>query len=233
MIPVGIDRPLIRKPIMTLSIMGLNVLFFLLTYYHPQFDDLVVRFGYVPGYGSLATLFTSIFMHADWLHLLGNMFFFAVAGLKLEDALGHARFILFYLGCGLAASAVNSLLTGAVPIPSIGASGAIAGVLGGFMILYPFSKVRLMMFLYFHLISFSLPVWVFFGLWVVRETASLILSLGSGMQSGIAFGAHVGGFLAGAVWAWAHWGWNTGMELDMVASSEGGDVIYVAEDYQA
>lgn len=228
MLPVGVDRPLLRIPFVTLALMAINTIVFVITWLNPEFEDLIVSYGFVAGHGSLMTLFTHMFMHGGWDHLIGNLFFFAVAGLKMEDALGHWRFILFYLGCGIAANMVHVILSGNEPIPMVGASGAIAGVLGGFTMLYPLNKVRLVTILFYRLISFQLPVLLFFGFWIAREVFNLVVERSYGFDSGIAFGAHIGGFAAGALWAWGFFGWNRGEALDDMALEQRSKVVYSA-----
>ncbi len=115
----------------------------------------------------------------------------------------------------MAADASHSFLSGGVPVPSIGASGAIAGVLGGFMALYPYNKVKIFYWLFAIVYgTFLIPAWIFLGLWFFKEVLSNFLLVGSSFGAGIALGAHIGGFAAGAVWAWAFWGWNRGPDLD-------------------
>ncbi len=216
LLPVGVDRPLLRKPYVTLALIAVNVLVSLvINPMFPLYDEVVLQLASIPGYNSLLTLFAPMFLHGGFGHLIGNILFFIVAGMKVEDAMGHWRFLLFYLGCGIAADASHSFLSGHVPVPSLGASGAIAGVLGAFMALYPFNRVKIFywLFVVFHG-TFLLSSWIFLGLWFLKEVLSNFLLGGSDLGGGIAFGAHVGGFAAGAVWAWAFWGWNRGPDLD-------------------
>lgn len=235
MIPVGIDRPLIRKPYVTLLLIGLNLLAMAIQILAVPFGDAIVNFGFIPGYGSLVTLFTHMFLHGGPFHLLGNIVFFLVAGLKLEDALGHWRYLLFYLGCGIAATACHSLVTGNQPIVTIGASGAIAGVLGGFMVLYPTSNVKLFyVFWLFQFISgtFTLPAWTFLGIWLGREALEAFWTQYSGIETGVATFAHIGGFLAGAIWAWSFYGWGRGPDLEEAEETQSAEVVVVAPTYQ-
>lgn len=213
MIPLGVNRPLVRFPYVTITIMVVNTLVHLLLSLRPDFDDTVAAYGYVAGHGSLITLFTHMFMHGGWGHLIGNMFFFAVPGLKMEDALGPVKFLIFYLGCGVAACGVQEIFNDGVPLPLVGASGAIAGVMGGFMALYPHSLLRFVTFLGVRVISFRLPAWLFLGFWFARELYSM-QQVGDPGEGGVAFAAHVGGFTAGVTWAWAFFGFDNGNNMD-------------------
>lgn len=216
--PVGVDRPLIRKPIVTLSLIAMNCAVFLLVNpASPLYEPVILHLSSIPGYDSVLTLFTPMFLHGGFWHLFGNMIFFLVPGMKMEDALGHGKFLLFYLACGAAAQAGHSILSGSVPIPSLGASGAIAGVMGGFMILYPVSRIKFYFVYWFMAIIhgvFYIASWLFLGFWFLKEVAFLLVYKGMQVQAEVAFGAHIGGFVAGAIWAWAFYGWNRGPSLD-------------------
>lgn len=218
LIPVGVDRPLIRRPIVTLSLIGINVAVYVVVNLNPDITESVqLRFSSIPGYDSLLTVFTQMFLHDGFWHLFGNMIFFLVPGLKMEDALGHWKFLLFYLGCGLAAQAGHTLLSGAVPIPSLGASGAIAGALGGFMVLYPHNRIKFFVVFWFGVLFYGiwfLRAWIYLTFWFLSEIATMLYFRGMSLESGVAFGAHIGGFAAGAIWAWAFYGWNRGPDLD-------------------
>src|SRR5690606_14376184 len=144
------------------------------------------------------TFFTSMFMHGSIAHLLGNMLFLFIFGDNIEHRLGHLRFLLFYLLSGIAASAVQILVTyiiGGNPlIPTLGASGAISGILGAYLILYPKKRVRVIML--FYLIT-EVPAVIAIGLWFVFQVINGIGMLGGQTEGGIAYGAHIGGFIAG------------------------------------
>ncbi len=138
------------------------------------------------------TLFTAMFVHGGILHLAGNMLFLWIFGDNIEDALGHVKFILFYLGSGVVASMAHISMEPSSTLPMIGASGAIAGVLGAYFLLFPRAKVLTLVFLVFFINIVRLPAVIFLGLWFLFQ----ILSSGSG--GGIAWYAHIGGFVAGA-----------------------------------
>jgi membrane associated rhomboid family serine protease len=139
------------------------------------------------------TLLTSIFMHGSVLHLLGNMLYLWIFGNNVEDHLGSFRFLLFYLLCGLGASLTHILLNPNSQVPMIGASGAIAGVLGAYMILYPQARVMTVVFLFFFIRIIPIPAVIILGLWFLLQ----LLSAGGG--GGVAWFAHIGGFLIGIV----------------------------------
>ena len=162
-----------------------------------------VLFGYatqpeswrlVPGW---ATIFTSMFMHGSWLHLLGNTWFLWIFGHGVEGAMGHLRYLLFYLICGVAAALTQSLADPTSTLPMIGASGAIAGVLGAYFVLYPYANVRVLVFIFLFIRVVNVPAVIVLGLWFLGQVLSGAASpMGEG---GVAVWAHIGGFLAGVV----------------------------------
>jgi membrane associated rhomboid family serine protease len=143
-------------------------------------------------------LLTSMFLHGSWMHLLGNMWFLWIFGNNVEDAMGRMRFLVFYLVCGLAAAFGQVLTNPSSAIPMVGASGAISGVMGGYLVLYP--KVRVFAFipLGFFITSVALPAWVMLGYWLLIQFVSGLAAFG-GEIGGVAFWAHIGGFVAGVV----------------------------------
>jgi rhomboid family protein len=149
------------------------------------------------------SLFTSMFMHAGWLHILGNMVFLWVFGDNIENAMGHLRYLVFYLLCGLAASFLEIVTSASSAAPGLGASGAIAGVLGAYLMLYPLSRVGTLIPIAIVLIPVRLPAWVLIGFWFVLQLFNGIVSLSAkAAQGGVAYWAHVGGFVAGIVLVW-------------------------------
>jgi len=143
----------------------------------------------------IATVFTSMFLHGGWLHLIGNMLFLWIFGDNVEDAMGHVRFLFFYLVCGAAAALAQSLPNPESTVPMIGASGAISGVLGAYLLLYPRAQVLVLIPLGLFTQLVHLPAMLVLGLWFAMQLiSSLLAAPGSG---GVAFGAHVGGFVVG------------------------------------
>jgi membrane associated rhomboid family serine protease len=148
---------------------------------------------------SLLTLFTSMFMHAGWLHILGNMLFLWVFGDNVEDALGHVRYLVFYLIGGLAASATQIALNMNDFVPSVGASGAIAAVMGAYLVMFPRARIAVFIPLFFFLGAPYIPAAALIGIWFLMQVFTGVASIGyaTGGSGGVAWGAHVGGFIAG------------------------------------
>ena len=144
-----------------------------------------------------ATLITSMFMHGGWLHLIGNMVFLWVFGNNIEDVMGHGRFLVFYLVCGVAAAATQMLMGPNSVVPMVGASGAISGVLGAYLLLYPRVRVHTLLFLGFYVTTVALPAYVMLGYWALLQLMGGLVSLSGVDRGGTAFFAHVGGFAAG------------------------------------
>ena len=143
------------------------------------------------------TPLTSMFMHGGWMHIIGNMWFLWIFGNNVEDAMGSLRFLVFYLLCGFAAAALQVAFDPASSIPMVGASGAIGGVMGAYIVLYPRVNVHMLVFLGFFVTTFAMPAFYMLGYWFVLQLISGLLSPAEG--GGVAFWAHVGGFVAGAV----------------------------------
>jgi membrane associated rhomboid family serine protease len=137
-----------------------------------------------------------MFLHGSWMHLLGNMWFLWLFGNNVEDSMGRVRFVVFYLLCGLAAALGQILTDPGSPIPMVGASGAISGVMGAYLILYPKVRVFTLVPLGFFITSMALPAWVMLGYWFFIQFVSGLVSVGA-ESGGVAFWAHVGGFVAG------------------------------------
>jgi membrane associated rhomboid family serine protease len=139
-----------------------------------------------------------MFMHGSWMHLLGNMWFLWIFGDNVEDSMGHLRFVVFYLLSGLAAAIGQVVTDPSSPIPMVGASGAISGVMGGYLLLYPTVRVFAILPLGFFVTSVALPAWAMLGYWFLIQFVSGLAAFGSEI-GGVAFWAHVGGFVAGVV----------------------------------
>jgi membrane associated rhomboid family serine protease len=144
------------------------------------------------------TLLTCTFLHGGWLHFLGNMWFLWIFGDNVEDCFGRVAYLLFYLGCGVAASASHLLTASGSAVPTIGASGAIAGVMGAYMLLYPHSRVQMLIIFGFFIDVVVLPAPFFLGYWFLLQLLQGSMSLG-GMATGVAWWAHIGGFAVGAL----------------------------------
>jgi membrane associated rhomboid family serine protease len=150
-----------------------------------------------PGHQFLNVL-TSMFLHGSWMHLIGNMWFFWIFGNNIEDSMGHLRFAVFYLVSGTIAALTQVALNPTSAVPMVGASGAISGIMGAYLILYPRVRVYVLLPLVFIFTTIALPAWAMLGYWMLLQFLGGLQSL-TGDGGGVAFGAHVGGFLAGAL----------------------------------
>jgi len=208
MFPLKTNNPSQKFPFITILLIALNFFLFLHeVFLGSGFPVFVKKYGCIPyeithfidldpyiNFSVYFTLFTSIFLHGSWLHLLGNMWFLYIFGRNVEDWLGNIRFLLFYLGCGVAASLIQVLFHPMSKIPTVGASGAIAGVLGAYLILYPGSKIVCLVPFFFFIRIVALPAFLFLGFWIVWQVFSQ-MTLGG--ATNIAFLAHIGGFFIG------------------------------------
>jgi membrane associated rhomboid family serine protease len=149
------------------------------------------------------TVLTSMFLHGDWLHLIGNLWFLWLFGDNVEDELGHAGFALFYLLCGIAAAGTQLFIDPAASVPMVGASGAISGVMGAYIVRFPHAPVRVLAILIIFLTTFRVPAFVVLGYWFLLQVLGGLPQLGGNASAGVAFWAHVGGFVAGVLIALA------------------------------
>jgi len=201
MFPIGDDNTSRRTvPLVTYALVALNVLFFFVEL--SGGNAFIDKWAFVPGrflanpFGDFMTLFISMFMHAGWVHLGGNMLYLWIFGDNVEDRLGHIIFIIFYLLCGLAATFAQLAFSIGSNVPNLGASGAIAGVLGAYILLFPQGKVRVLQGQQVIQVSALIVI----GLWIVLQFFSGIGSITSTAQTGgVAYMAHIGGFVAGFV----------------------------------
>src|SRR2546421_8001861 len=145
------------------------------------------------------TVITSMFMHGGWFHLIGNMLFLWVFGNNIEDVMGHGKFLIFYLLCGVAAAATQTFVSPHSVVPMVGASGAISGVLGAYLLLYPQVRVHTLIILPIYITTVALPAWVMLGYWALLQLLSGLAGLREIEKGGVAFFAHVGGVFAGLV----------------------------------
>ena len=216
MIPLRDDNPSALKPIVNISLIVVCSVVFLWEFLHgPQGSALIgYSLGLVPsvlfGFDQLppelsvvppaATIFTSMFLHGGWMHLIGNMLYLWIFGDNVEDSMGHGRFVVFYILCGVAAALAQALPDPHSQLPMVGASGAISGVLGAYLLLYPHARVLVLIPLGFFLQTARLPASIVLLLWFALQFLSnLMTKSGSG---GVAFRAHIGGFVAGMLLVW-------------------------------
>ena len=201
MFPIGDDDSSRRTfPVVTYVLIALNVLFFFVEL--TSGDAFIETWAFVPTRflanpgADFLTIFTSMFMHAGWLHLGGNMLYLWIFGDNVEDRFGHIKFIIFYLLCGLLATFAQLAFSLGSNVPNLGASGAIAGVLGAYILLFPKGRVRVLQGQQ----VIQVPALIVIGLWIVLQLFSSIGSIASTAQTGgVAYMAHVGGFIAGFV----------------------------------
>jgi membrane associated rhomboid family serine protease len=216
MFPIRDDQPRFSTPYINYFIIALTVLVFV--FFEPSsrsraFQLQIFQFGLIPHDftlalagkaqyplgGNLLTVLTSMFMHADIFHILGNMWFLWIFGDNIEDRLGHFLYLIFYLICGVAAALTDIALTPTSTVPLIGASGAIAGVMGAYVVLYPKARVQTLVVLIVFFTFWWLPAWVFLGYWFLIQfiATSVVATSAAHQTGGVAFAAHVGGFVAG------------------------------------
>ena len=201
MFPVSDVIPSRTTPFMTVGLIVLNSLVFLyeLQLSRPELQLFVQVFGVIPADFAWSSVITSMFLHEGWMHLIGNMLYLWIFGDNVEDQLGHFGFLLFYLAAGAAAALGQVLVSAGSTIPMIGASGAIAGVMGAYFVLYPHSRVLTVVFLLFFMDMVEIPAIFFLGIWFIKELFSGVGSLGAAsLNGGVAFWAHVVGFAFGA-----------------------------------
>lgn len=211
MFPIRDHNPSGRTPYVTYALIAANVVIFLGYWLALPTEEALnwffFRFGLVPaavtsGQG-WAGFLTSMFLHGGWMHLFGNMLFLYIFGDNLEDLMGHVGFLVFYLAAGLAAAAGQVLADPWSPLPMVGASGAIAGVMGGYLLLFPRAKVDVLIIFVIFFRIFPIPAWIMLGLWFGLQLVSGF-STPSDM-GGVAYWAHSGGFLAGLVFTLPFW----------------------------
>jgi len=202
MFPIGDDNSARRiTPIVTYFLIAINVLVFFLELNNGE--EFIQRWAFVPSRfladpaGDFATLFTSMFMHAGWAHLLGNMLYLWIFGDNVEDRLGHGLYFVFYILCGLAATFAQMAISLGSTVANVGASGAIAGVLGAYLVMFPRGRVNVLLGRFITPMSAIIVI----GLWFLLQIFSQISVFTAGSQGGggVAYMAHIGGFVAGVV----------------------------------
>ena len=225
MFPISDDNPQLQTPYATYALIGLNIIaWFLVQGFgaNPALSQSVCTFGLVPGellqtvpagtqlqtgpntlciitdQPVWTTVITSMFMHGSWMHIIGNMWFLWIFGDNVEDSMGPIKFVVFYLLCGIAAAALQTVTNVESAIPMVGASGAIGGVMGAYIVLYPRVHVHMFIFLGFIFFRYAVPAILMLGYWILVQVVSGVSSFGAS-GGGVAFWAHVGGFVAGAI----------------------------------
>jgi membrane associated rhomboid family serine protease len=200
MFPIKVTQPSYSRPIVTVLLIAANMMVFL----HEEWLDPYARDHFVrlyslrPAYFHAENLITHMFLHAGWIHVLGNMLFLWVFGDNVEDILGHAKYLLFYLLCGVTAGLAQVVIDPYSRIPMVGASGAIAGVMGAYLVKFPRSEVRIAAWVLF-IFTFDVPAWAMLIYWFALQVFGGYGSLADTGQGGTAFFAHIGGFIMGII----------------------------------
>ena len=225
MVPIRDDNPQLRIPIATYAIIAVNVAVWVFVQglgSNPALVESICQLGLIPGEllgtvpagtqfplgpgavcrlgggGTWYTLFSSMFMHGGWMHIIGNLWFLWIFGGNVEDSMGPVRFVVFYLLCGVAAAAAQVMTNTESIVPVVGASGAIGGVMGAYILLYPRVNVHMLFIFGFYITTFAIPAVFMLGYWFLVQVLSGVASLGAS-GGGVAFWAHVGGFAAGGL----------------------------------
>ena len=209
MFPIKDDNPTESRPYVTCALIGLNILIF---FYQIGLEEnirtsLIFEYGFKPSQlfsnansmnlkqSSLLTIFTSMFLHGGLFHLLGNMLFLWIYGNNVEDSMGHTKFLIFYLLCGLAASLLQAIVSFDSSIPMIGASGAVSGVLSAYFLLYPKARVLTLVVLLIFITFIRIPAGLLIGFWFLSQIINAYFN--DPNSPGVAWYAHIGGFLMG------------------------------------
>ncbi len=204
MIPLKDINPSRSFPIVNLAIILICSVIWLyeVSLEEYEFNHFIYNFGLVPAeaFSKPYQLFTHMFLHGSWLHIIGNMWFLWVFGDNVEDRLGKFKYLLFYVLSGIGAAVIQSLvsfLTGAVHVPMVGASGAISGVLGAYLYLFPHARILALVPVFFFLTFMELPAVFFIGMWVFIQIINGLITLPFAGMGGVAWFAHIGGFFVG------------------------------------
>jgi membrane associated rhomboid family serine protease len=203
MFPVSDVIPSRTVPVVTIALIVINSIVFLYQWMLPQhaLQIFVAQYALIPAYFSLPTVLTSMFLHGGWMHVIGNMLYLWIFGDNVEDQLGHAGYLLFYHASGAVAAMGQVLINPDSMVPMVGASGAIAGVMGAYFVLYPQSRILTAVFILIFFDLVEIPAIFFLGIWFLMQLLSGVGSLGVSNASagGTAFFAHIGGFITGLI----------------------------------
>jgi len=210
LIPFKDDNPTSIFPFVTIGIIAINILVYIWEIMSPAGEQFIVyKYGAIP-LGLLSferaqplqlhpalTIFSSMFLHGGLLHIGGNMLYLWIFGNNIEDMLGHFRFFMFYLISGIVAAYSHAIMASSSSVPMIGASGAVAGVLGAYLLLFPRARVHTLIFLVFFVEVIKIPALIVIGFWAIIQVVNGLLTQGIAAQGGVAWFAHIGGFLVG------------------------------------
>jgi membrane associated rhomboid family serine protease len=202
MIPLRDVIPSRTTPVVTISLIVLNVLVFLYEFsLGERVNEFIIAFGLIPAAFSWVTLLTSMFLHGGFLHCAGNMLYLWIFGDNVEDRFGHGRFLAFYLLCGTVAALAQTIMSPDSVVPMVGASGAIAGVMGAYFVMYPHSRIVTLLPIFIFIQLIEVPAIFFLGIWFLMQFLSGVGSIATAASrqpaGGVAFWAHIAGFVAG------------------------------------
>lgn len=202
MIPLRDVIPSRTTPYVTISLIVVNALVFLYEFsLADRVNEFIIAFGLIPAAFSWATVLTSMFLHGGFLHVAGNMLYLWIFGDNVEDRFGHGRFLVFYLLCGTVAALAQTIMSPDSVIPMVGASGAIAGVMGAYFVMYPHSRIVTLLPIFIFIQLIEVPAIFFLGIWFLMQFLSGVGSIATAATrepaGGVAFWAHVAGFVAG------------------------------------
>ena len=204
--PISDDNESSSRPLVCYFIIGICCFIFLWQSTLPinLNREAIYNFGVIPAavlgnqeslVSPYLTIFTSMFMHGGWMHLIGNMVFLWIFGDNIEDSMGHKKFLIFYLVCGIVAALLQALINPDSSIPMIGASGAIAGILGAYLVLHPRANVNVLFWLFIFITVIKVPAFIVLSIWIFSQ----FFSASFGSEGGVAYFAHIGGFVAGCL----------------------------------
>jgi len=203
MFPLRDTQPSYSRPVITVLIIILNVVVFL---YEISLDEysrnyFIMHYGLVPARFHFSAVLTSMFLHGGWMHIIGNMWFLWIFGDNVEDAFGHVKYLAFYFLCGIAAGLTQMAFSAGSRLPMVGASGAIAGVMGAYLIKYPKARIVTLVFIFIFITTIEVPAALMLAYWFFIQFFSGVGTIGYShvSQGGTAFFAHVGGFIAGMI----------------------------------
>ena len=201
MFPIRDTQPSYSRPIVTILIIVLNVVVFLHEFTLDEYSRnyFISNYGLIPARFHASAVITSMFLHGGWLHIIGNMWFLWIFGDNIEDVLGHAKYLVFYILCGIAAGMTQTFFNAGSRLPMVGASGAIAGVMGAYLVKFPHSRIVTLVFVFFFITTIDVPAVLMLLYWFFIQIFNGIGTIGYShlSQGGTAWFAHVGGFIAG------------------------------------
>jgi membrane associated rhomboid family serine protease len=203
MFPLKDTQPSYTRPVVTIALIVVNLLIFFFEWsLDPRtLNAFIAYYGLVPDHLRLSSMVTSMILHGGWLHVLGNMWFLWIFGVNVEDLLGHARYLLFYLLCGVAAAVAHVFFNPYSTLPTVGASGAIAGVMGAYLVKFPRARILSLVFILFFITWIEIPAPIMLAYWFFIQLFSGLGSIAGThlSEGGVAWFSHVGGFITGIV----------------------------------